>query len=182
MASHAPERHRLPNLDPSEMIGPFYGELRRMAAHYFQNERGDHTLQPTALVHELYLRWSAHPPKNITNRAQFFGAASRAMRQLLIEYARRHGAQMRGGQWQKIALDDFDAPGPEVPDYEAIDRALCAFEKQDPRGAQIAELRIFGGLSSREIAETLDMGESTVRQEWTRAKEWIEEKLRAGNV
>jgi RNA polymerase sigma-70 factor (ECF subfamily) len=167
----------LPDLGPSELIASFYTELRRIAAQHFRNERADHTLQPTALVHELFLEWSAHPPRGMTNPAAFFGFAARKMRQILVDGARRRRAKKRAGDWQKIPIDGIDMPVPEMLDYEAIDRALRAFESEHPRAARIVELRIFAGLSSAEIAQLLDMGESTVRADWSRGKVWIQEKI-----
>jgi RNA polymerase sigma factor (TIGR02999 family) len=168
--------------DFRQLFGVVYAELRRMAGHYFQNERADHTLQPTALVNELFLRWCRHRPKNCTNPAQFFGAASRAMREILIEHARHTNAQKRGGDWQRLSLEDVDAALPEGPDYRAIDEALRVFEIQDPLAGQIVELRIFGGLSTKEIAELLGMGVSTVGREWTAAKRWLENRLKGHAV
>jgi RNA polymerase sigma factor (TIGR02999 family) len=162
----------------SEVFSLLYGELRRMAGRLFQNERPDHTLQPTALVHELFLRWSHHPPKEIVSQAHFFGAASNAMRQILVERARHTKTLKLGGHIQRVALEEIDVAAPEKPDYEWIDEALGAFEVQDPQAGQIAALRIFGGLSTTEIAEVLGMGASTVRREWTLAKRWLENWLR----
>jgi RNA polymerase sigma factor (TIGR02999 family) len=166
----------------SEVFGVLYGELRRMAGHLFQNERPDHTLQPTALVHELFIRWSHNPPKEFVSRAHFFGVASRAMREILVEWARHTKTLKQGGGFLRTALEEIDMAAAEAPDYEVIDQAVRALEIHDRKAGQIAALHIFGGLSSTEIAEIHGMGASTVRGEWTFAKRWLENWLKAHAV
>jgi len=166
----------------SEVFSLLYGELRRMAGRLFQNERPDHTLQPTALVHELFIRWSSNPPKEFVSRAHFFGVASRAMREILVEWARHTKTLKQGGHLRRIGIDEFDTAMTEAPDYEVIDRAVRALEGHDRQAGQIAALHIFGGLSTTEIAEILGMGASTVRGEWTFAKRWLENWLKAHAV
>jgi RNA polymerase sigma factor (TIGR02999 family) len=163
----------------SEVFGLLYGELRRMAGCLFQNERPDHTLQPTALVHELFIRWKDNPPKEFVTRAHFFGVAARAMREILVEWARHTKTLKQGGHLQRIAPEEIDLAMAEAPDYEVIDQAVRALEIDDRQAGQIAALHIFGGLSTTEISEILGMGASTVRREWTFAKKWLENWLKA---
>src|SRR5439155_26252217 len=140
-----------------------YAELRRMAAHHFKSEQPGRTLQPTALVHEAWIRLFKTGPAKYVNRAHFFGVAARAMRRILVDEARRRRARKRGGGWERIPLEKVQLPHPETPDYLAIDSALTRLTRFDRRLAQIIELRIFTGLTARETARMLRMGESTVR-------------------
>jgi len=163
--------------DFSELIRLVYSDLRRMAAQHFRHERPGHTLQPTALVHELYVRLFAQRPKTFRGRAHFFGVASRAMREVLVEQARRRGAQKRGGGQLRVSLEDLQIACPEPPDYAAIDAALTQLTSLDARLADIVEFRVFGGLSTSEIAAVLHMGKSTVRKHWALARAWLEREL-----
>jgi RNA polymerase sigma factor (TIGR02999 family) len=153
-----------------------YAELRRIAGSLFKQERVDHTLQPTALVHEVYIRLTRQGPPTYENRAHFFSTAARAMRQILVDYARAHNADKRGGPGPRPSLSaDVQAPNP--PDYPAIDSALKQLTIKKPQAAQIAELRIFVGLSSQETAEVLGMASSTVRAHWAVARAFLEKQL-----
>src|SRR5207253_752246 len=116
--------------------------LRRMAARHFLLERTGHTLQPTALVNELFLRLYERGPERYKNRAHFFGVAARAMRQILVEHSRHVNAQRRGGGWLKIPLEGLEITSSEPVDYFAIDEALTRFEALDPRAGEIVELRV----------------------------------------
>ncbi len=162
--------------DLSELIGLHYGELRRIAAYLFKQERIDHTLQPTALVNELYLRLREHGPDRYTSRTGFFVVAVRNMRQILIDHARKHNAQKRGAR-QTVSLDGLDVASPEGIDWIGLDTAIARLEGSSAELGRIAELRVFGGLSSKEIGEVLDLGESTVRKKWDLAKTWLQREL-----
>lgn len=161
---------------PGELLELVYDDLRRLAAAYMANERSDHTLQATALVHEAYMRlvdW-----KNVTwqNRAQFFAIAASIMRNVLIDHARARRANKRAGH--KLILDDaISIPEQRPIDLIALDEAMQSLEKVDPRQAKIVELRFFGGLSIEETAFILNVSESTVRREWTFAKAWFQREL-----
>jgi len=161
----------------SEFVQIAYSELRRMAAQLFRSEQPGRTLQPTALVHELYVRLLHTGPKRYVNRNHFFSVAARAMRRILVEEARRRRTRKRGGRWVRIPLEDVDLPYPETPDYLAIDSALTRLSRIDPRLAKILELRVFAGLTARETARTLRMGESTVRSRWGIAQAWLRREL-----
>jgi len=154
-----------------------YGELRRMAGRYFRKERAGHTLQPTALIHEVFLRLADHGPLHYENRAHFFAFAARQMREILVDYGRHVRAQKRGGQWQKVALDDVQLVAPDIADFVALDHVLTRFEEVDPYLSRIVELHVFADLSWKEIATLLKRGESTVRKDWADAKAWLEAEL-----
>lgn len=162
---------------PDRLLELVYDDLRRLAAAYMQNERPDHTLQATALVHEAYVRlvdW-----KNVTweNRAQFFAVAAQVMRKVLIDHARARNTRKRASQ--RLVLDEaISIPDDKQVDLIALEDALIALEKIDPRQAKIVELRFFGGLSIEETAYVMELGESTVRREWTFAKAWFQRELR----
>ncbi len=161
---------------PERLLELVYEDLRRLASAYMKNERDDHTLQATALVHEAYMRlvdW-----ENVTwqNRAHFFAVAAQVMRKVLIDHARRKGAGKRGGQ--KIALDDaVSFPDKKEFDVLPLEDALQTLEKLDKRQAKIVELRFFGGLTIEETAHVLGVSEGTVRREWTFAKAWFQREL-----
>ena len=160
----------------SKLVSITYPELRHIAAHYFRSEPPGHTLQPTALVHEVYLRLARKLPQRFENRAHYFGTLSRAMRQILVDAARRHRAEVHGGGMQRVSLERAFLPS-TPPDYLAIDQALTRLEAVDSRMARIVELHFFGGFSHLEIAHLLHMGESTVREEWSIAKVWLQQAL-----
>ena len=161
---------------PGRLLELVYDDLRPLAGAYMANERGDHTLQATALVHEAYMRlvdW-----KNVTwqNRAQFFAVAAEVMRKVLIDHARARKANKRFGH--KLVLDDaISIPEQRPIDLIALDEALQALEKLDPRQARIVELRFFGGLTIEETAYITELSESTIRREWTFAKAWFQREL-----
>jgi RNA polymerase sigma factor (TIGR02999 family) len=158
-----------------------YAELRRIAARELRRERSDHTLQPTALVHELYLElrdcgmeWE--------NRVQFFGFAAHVTRRVLVAHARRRGARKRGGELRKIPLDQAPDPRTEAPsvDLVALDEALERLARIDLSLARIVELRYFGGLTLEETAELLGVSTMTVSRGWQRARAWLLDALTAG--
>ena len=161
---------------PDKLLEIVYDDLRRLAGAYMQNERSDHTLQATALVHEAYMRLVDWKNVSWQNRAQFFSVAAEVMRKVLIDHARARQAQKRSGH--KLVLDEaISLPAGQPIDMIALDDALQALEKLDARQAKIVELRFFGGLSIEETAYVLKVGESTVRREWTFAKAWFQREL-----
>jgi len=161
---------------PEKLLEIVYDDLRRLAGAYMQNERSDHTLQATALVHEAYMRLVDWKNVSWQNRAQFFSVAAEVMRKVLIDHARERKTQKRSGH--KLVLDEaISLPDRRPIDLLALDEALQSLEQLDPRQAKIVELRFFGGLSIEETAYVLKIGESTVRREWTFAKAWFQREL-----
>lgn len=157
-----------------------YRELRRLAASLMRDERRDHTLQTTALVNEAYLRLVGDAPIAWQNRAHFFGIVGSAMRRILVEHARRRSAGKRGGGWKKIALDEnLRLDGRSDVEILELDRILIQLAAMDARCARVAELRVFGGLKEREIAEVLGVSERTVQGEWRVAAMWLRRELDA---
>lgn len=149
-----------------------YDELRRLARSHLRSERSNHTLQPTALVHETYLRLIGQHEIDWQNRAHFFGIAARLMREVLIEYARARNSIKRGGEFQtQIALDAAVSFGNgQDLDVIAVDEALSKLAELDERQARIVEMKFFGGLTIEEIGEVLQISPATVKREWTSAK------------
>ena len=160
-----------------------YGELRRLASGLMRGERADHTLQSTALLHEAYLRLVDDSRIQWQNRAHFFGIAPRAMRQILVDYARRRATDKRGGGWKKVTLDDAlglqEGSAAEILDLE---KALMQLTEHDERMARIVELRVFGGLTSKEVAHVVGLSRQTVQDEWRVAKMWLRKQLSDGDV
>jgi RNA polymerase sigma factor (TIGR02999 family) len=155
-----------------------YNELRRLADAYLRNERQNHTLQATALVHEAYLRLVDQTSINWQNRAHFFSVAAQVMRHILVDHARNHQRLKRGGSARKLSLDEA------VSFFEqrdlnlvALDEALTDLEKLDPQQSRIVELRFFGGLTIEEMAEVLKTSPATVSREWAMAKMWLHRAL-----
>jgi RNA polymerase sigma factor (TIGR02999 family) len=153
-----------------------YAELRQLAASYLRRERQGHTLQPTALVHEAYMRLVDQSQPNWENRSHFYGVAARLMRQILVDHARRRHAGKRAGL--NVALDQA-ASFQQVRsgDLIALDSGLTALEKVDPRKCKAVELRYFGGLSLEEIAETLAVSAVTVRRDLRMAEAWLQKEM-----
>ncbi len=159
---------------------PFvYEEMRATARAYMNHERSNHTLQATGLVHETFLRLSETPPSSWKDRKHFFGVAARLMRQVLVDYARQHRAEKRGGGNVIQALrENMTALDRGInTDYLLLDLCLKKLEAVDPRKAEIVELRFFGGLSLEEIAQNHDLAISTVKRELTLAKLWMYREL-----
>ena len=158
-----------------------YRELRTLAASYLRKERQGHTLQPTALVHEAYVRLVDQSNPTWQSRSHFFGVAARLMRQILVDHARRKGARKRGGQ--KVLLEEAVSfhEGQSL-ELLALDRGLEALEKIDPRKCKAIELRYFGGLSMEEIAQTLDVSAITVRRDLRMAEAWLQQEMRNRQV
>jgi RNA polymerase sigma-70 factor (ECF subfamily) len=150
-----------------------YAELRRLAASYLRSESPGHTLQPTALVHEAYLRLGGRAP-DCESRSQFYGVAAHLMRQILIDHARTRQAVKRGGRFEHLCLDgDLIVSPQRDADLVALDEALERLTAIDPRKARVVEMRFFGGLSVEESAEALNVSEVTVRRDWQFAKTWL---------
>jgi RNA polymerase sigma factor (TIGR02999 family) len=168
------------NEDAKERLLPFvYDELKRQARIMMSRERANHTLQPTALVHEAFMRLSEQSGIDWQNRSHFYGIASRLMRQILVDHARLHGAEKRGNHPIHFSIDDLQIP---VEDRaysililnEILDR-LAEFDAQQ---ANIVEMRFFGGMNNGEIAEALEISERTVGREWQSAKLWLFRELK----
>lgn len=153
-----------------ELTPLVYNELHRIAAAYLRRERGDHTLQPTALIHETYLRLAGQSTVECRTRAHFFAIAANLMRQILVNYCNRRGAAKRGGG-NRVALEDAAEVGRQRElDVLALDQALCKLAEIDARQSRIVELRFFGGLTESEVAEVLNLSPRTVKREWRTAK------------
>jgi RNA polymerase sigma-70 factor, ECF subfamily len=161
-----------------ELLLLVYAELRDLAARLLRNERSDHTLQPTALVHEAYLRLVDQRAGSWENRAHFLGIAAQAMRRILVDHARRRSTAKRKGA--RVTLDENLAPatGPSV-DLLEIDAALGRLAELDARQARVVELRFFGGLNVEETASVLGIGSATVKRDWTLARAWLHRELAA---
>ena len=156
-----------------------YEELRRLAGRYLRQERQDHTLQSTALVHEAYLKLVGQHSIQWRNRAQFFGVAAQLIRRILVDYARNRHAVKRGANAPKLSLDEAIAlPGERDLDLVALDDALEALAKFDPRQSRLVELRFFAGLTVEETAEVMHMSPATVKRDWTAAKAWLFREVR----
>ena len=155
-----------------------YDELRRVARARLRTERDGHTLQTTALVHEAYVRLVDLNRMTLRNRTHFFAMASRLMREILIDHARRNNARKRGGSAEIVSLNEVDPEaGGDAFDLLALDEALRQLVGVDPRLCQVVELRFFGGLSIAETAETLDVSSATVERDWVVAKAWLHQRL-----
>jgi RNA polymerase sigma-70 factor (ECF subfamily) len=156
-----------------------YKELRKVAAAYLRKEPQGHTLQPTALVHEAYLRLVDQKKPDFQNRSHFYGVAARLMRQILVDHARRRHAAKRSAD--SVPLDSIVSFEKErSEELLALDRGLCALEKFDPRKCKAVELRYFVGLSMEEIAQTLELSEITVRRDLRMAEAWLQREIEGG--
>jgi RNA polymerase sigma factor (TIGR02999 family) len=160
------------------LIPLVYQELRRIAQHHLQQERPDHTLQSTALVHEAYLRLMKQGPSEVANRAHFLAVASQLMRQILVDHARGRRAAKRGGGFKLELNDAMGAQKPQNMDLVALDDALNELAKLDPQQNRIVELRFFGGLSIEETAEIVGVSPTTVKREWATARAWLRREVR----
>ena len=169
---------RQPDPEVDVLLPLVYDELRRLAAAYLRRERPWHTLQPTALVHEAYLRLLKDKPGRWQNRAHFCAIAAHSMRQILIERARARGALKRGGVQARVTLDEglLPAASPGI-DLLALDEALQRLEQLDAEQARLVELRFFGGLTIEETAEAMQISAATVKRHWTVARAWLAREL-----
>jgi RNA polymerase sigma factor (TIGR02999 family) len=165
----------------NELMPLIYEDLRQRALAFLRRERPDHTLQPTALVHETYLRLAGQEHVEWQSRGHFFGIAAQMMRRILVDHARAHGRGKRGGAVLKVTLDDqVAAVDPPECDLLLVDQALTELAAMDPRQARIVELRYFGGLTEAEVADVLDISRSTVTREWRIAKGWLFRRITSG--
>ena len=166
---------------PDEWTALLYSELRRLAAYYMQQERGNHTLQATALVHEAYLRLIDQHGVQWKNRNQFLAVAATVMRRVLLDYSRGYQAAKRGGKVEKVFLQEAAIASKARPaDIVALDEALTKLSKLDPQQAHLVELRFFGGLSIAEAAGILAVSPATVKRNWNVAKAWLARELARG--
>ena len=165
-----------------ELLPLVYDELRRLAAACLQGERPGHTLQPTALVHEAYLKLVDQRTAGWQDRMQFLGVAAKAMRRILVDYARSHRAAKRGGSWERAPLDDAVVhAGGRAENLVALDDALVRLARFDEQKARVVELRFFGGLTVAEVAEVLGVSHRTVERDWTLAKAWLRGEVTRDN-
>ena len=161
------------------LLPAVYGELRALAARHLRAERPDHTLQPTALVHEAYLRIAAVPQVSVLDRGQFFGLAAQMMRRILVNHAEARNAAKRGGAATRVTLDDSVSwTGDRDIDLVELDDALTRLAAISPRQSQVVELRFFAGLGIEEAAEVLGISPATLKREWTLARAWLRDALR----
>ena len=176
----------------AKLIPLIYEDLHRLAAHYMRRERTDHTLQPTALVNEVYLRLVSREGVVWQDRVHFFRVAARLMRQILVDYARARHTAKRGGQAEKVSLDQpADSPEPvvreplewngsiDLDELIELDRALKNLGQLDPRQEQVVDLRFFGGLTEEETAEVLGISPRSVKRDWRVARAWLYGELSA---
>ncbi len=162
----------------AELMPVIYDELRRLADAYLRRERRDHTLQPTALVNEAYLKLVGQQRVRWQNRAHFYGVSAQLMRRILVDHARARQAQKRGGADYTLSLEHVD-PASDAPDLDllAVHEALERLAAKDSQQARVVELRYFGGLSIEEAAEVIGVGHATVEREWTMARAWLRREL-----
>jgi RNA polymerase sigma-70 factor, ECF subfamily len=171
----------------SQLMPLVYDQLRKLAAVRFDRERGNHTLQPTALVHEAYLRLVDQRRVRWQNRAHFIGVAAQLMRRILIDHARGRDAIKRGGEYDKVTISDEilesaspdgTTPGTTEIDVLALDQALARLTAIDAQQGRIVELRFFGGLTVEETAQVLGISPATVKRDWRLAKVWLHREMR----
>jgi RNA polymerase sigma factor (TIGR02999 family) len=165
---HAGDREALD--DPMPLV---YVELRRLARHYLQKERPDHTLQSTALVHEANVRLIGQTPPEWKSRAHFFGVAARLIRQILVDHARNHNAAKRGGNALKLTVNEAMASQDRHFDLIALDDALNNLAELSPQQSRIVELRFFSGLTIEDTSEVLGVSPATAKRNWTAARAWL---------
>jgi RNA polymerase sigma factor (TIGR02999 family) len=162
----------------AELVVLLYSELRSLASRYLRRERGDHTLQTTALVHEAYLRLADQREVRWKNREQFLGVAAQLMRRILVDYSRGHDAQKRGRDFEKVFLEEAESVSKgKTADVIQLDEALTRLADFDPQQAQLVELRFFGGLSIEETAGVLGVSRATVKRNWNLSKAWLAREL-----
>ena len=160
------------------LIPPVHAELHRIARRYMRTERAGHTLQTSALINEAYLRLVDVQQVRWQNRAHFFGIAGQLMRRILVDFARNRNYQKRGGGANQVSLDEAMVAAKErSDDLVALDEALSALSELDERKGRVVEMRFFGGLSEKEIAEALHVSQETVRRDWRLSKSWLRRRL-----
>lgn len=162
----------------NQLMPLVYGELRQLARRYLRQERPDHTLQTTALVHEAYLKLIDQNRHDLQNRMHFFAITAQMMRRILVDYARGHQARRRGGAQFKLSLDEApEVPDVKSPDLVMLDDALNELSTMDPQQSRIVELRVFGGLTVEETAEVLKISPRTIKREWSMARAWLHQQM-----
>lgn len=165
-----------------ELFPIIYKELRNLAINRLKSEKQNHTLQPTELAHEAYLRLVDQNSYGFQNRTQFFSLAAKMMRNILVDYAKSKNAVKRGGDMQKVSLEKTIVAVPEMDlDIIALDSELKKLSEIDEIKSQIVELKFFGGLTTKEIAEIVNKSISTVEREWAFSRAWLHQKLKAKN-
>lgn len=165
----------------SQLLPIVYNSLRNLARSQFRNERANHTLQPTALVHEVFLQLFGNEKIDWHDRLHFFVVASKQMRRLLVDYARAKQADKREGDRHRVELTEAAEPAPspvDLIDVLALDQALQLLAAEHPRAAQVVELRYFGGMTEAEVAEALCISVSTIKREWEFARVWLYKRLK----
>jgi RNA polymerase sigma-70 factor (ECF subfamily) len=167
-----------------QLFSVIYPELRRLARALMRRERASHTLQPTDLVHDAFVRLVDQTAIQAADRVHFLAVAARAMRQILVDHARRRGARKRGGDgWERVTFDEDMAQGPAgALELLAVDQALDALAKQDARAAQVVEMKIFAGLTSVEIADALGVSKRTVDGDWALGRLWVARAIKQGQT
>ncbi|MBM4112179.1 MAG: sigma-70 family RNA polymerase sigma factor [Phycisphaerae bacterium] len=181
MLLHAAASGQRDDLDA--LVAAIYQDLRRLALSHMESERADHTLQPTAVVHEAYVRLIDQRNSDWKDRLHFFAVASRIIRRILIDHAREKKAQKRGGPGPRVSIGDHDVPAPERElDLVALDEALEELAAIDQQQARIVELRYFGGCTVDEVATVLEIGKRTVDRDWQAARAWLFDRLQEGGA
>ncbi|HEY8459650.1 MAG TPA: sigma-70 family RNA polymerase sigma factor [Blastocatellia bacterium] len=164
-----------------QLIPLVYNELRRMASGYLRRRGPQNSLQPTAIVHEVYLRLLGRHDVHFENRAQFFGLASHLIRSVLVDHARQRQAAKRGGGWRKVELTEaLEVAHTREVDMLALDQALESLSARDPQQGRIVELRYFGGLTIEDTAKFLKISPATVKRDWNLARAWLYREIRKG--
>ena len=181
--THLLEQYRRGDRAAMDRLVPLvYAELRQMAARYLAAERPDHTLQPTALVHEVYMRMAGQRDIQWQNRAHFLGCAAQIMRNILVDQARARRTAKRGAGETKLSLDEALVAGGERDiELVALDEALAALAREYPEPARVVELKFFGGLTNQEVAEVVGISTAKVERHWTLARAWLRRALVRGN-
>src|SRR5579871_5393875 len=165
----------------NQLLPLVYDELHRLARSYFRRERGEHTLQPTALVHEAYIRM-VDQKSPMETRGHFLAVAATQMRRILLDYARKHRAERRGGGGQKVMLEDTMVIAEQKPlDMIALDTALTQLQMLDEEQARLVELRFFGGLSVEETAEVMGVSSATIKRSWSSARAFLHREMTGGS-
>jgi RNA polymerase sigma factor (TIGR02999 family) len=168
------EKTNQPKQESGELTAALYQQLMAMARNRMADERTNHTLQPTALVNEVYLRLQKEGRFDVSNKARFFYAAAEAMRRILIEHARARGRQKRGGAMKAVPINLLDLASEENSDTILIlDDAICRLEEQSPQQAEVVRLRFYAGLSVEETARAMNVSEVTVKRAWRYARAWL---------
>lgn len=166
----------------NDLLPLVYDALRSLAADLFLNERRNHTLEATALVHEAYVRLVQQRDMEWSSRGQFFVIAAKAMRNILVDHARGRGRQKRGGGWERVTLEGLGGDGTDALDMLALDEAMNRLAAMDERKARLVELRFFAGLSSEDAAKVLGISRSTAAEEWRMARAWLYRELGDGGA